>query len=98
MILYFALNPSSSTAGVRNSKTNFPKFALNFSPFPGFNPTASVVMTAGVADSQYNRVSAIYNTAMQKAFDDETAEMVNHMTEAILANGKVLEDNGISIK
>ena len=65
---------------------------------PGFNPTASVVMTAGVADSQYNRVSAIYNTAMQKAFDDETTEMVNHMTEALLANGKVLEDNGISIK
>jgi hypothetical protein len=24
--------------------------------------------------------------------------MVNHMTEALLANGKVLEDNGITIK
>ena len=65
---------------------------------PGFNPTASVVMTAGVADNQYNRVSQIYNQAMQKAMYDETTEMVNHMTEALLANGKVLEDNGISIK
>jgi hypothetical protein len=65
---------------------------------PGFNPTASVVMTAGVADNQYNRVSAIYNTAMQKAMDDELVELTNHMTEAMLANGKVLEDNGIAIK
>jgi hypothetical protein len=55
-------------------------------------------MTAGVADNQYNRVSQIYDQAMQKAMDDETTEMVNHMTEALLANGKVLEDNGISIK
>ena len=65
---------------------------------PGFNPTASVVMTAGVADNQYNRVSTIYNTAMQKAMDDELIELTNHMTEAMLANGKVLEDNGIAIK
>ena len=65
---------------------------------PGFNPTASVVMTAGVADNQYNRVSAIYNTAMQKAMDDELIELTSHMTEAMLANGKVLEDNGIAIK
>jgi hypothetical protein len=72
--------------------------ARGFQAVPGFNPTASVVMTAGIADSQYNRVAGIYNTAMQKAFDDETTEMVNHMTEALLANGKVLEDNGITIK
>ena len=65
---------------------------------PGFNPTASVVMTAGVADNQYNRVATIYNQAMQKAMDDELAELTNHMTEAMLQNGKVLEDNGISIK
>ena len=57
-----------------------------------------VSMRTGVADNQYNRVSEIYNTAMQKAMDDETTEMVNHMTEALLANGKVLEDNGIAIK
>jgi hypothetical protein len=43
-------------------------------------------------------VAQIYNQAMQKAFDDETTEMVNHMTEAMLANGKVLVDNGIDIK
>jgi hypothetical protein len=55
-------------------------------------------MTAGVADNQYNRVSAIYNTAMQKAMDDELVELTSHMTEAMLANGKVLEDNGIAIK
>ena len=65
---------------------------------PGFNPTASVVMTAGVADNQYNRVATIYNTAMQRAMDDETAELINHMTEALLEKGKVLEDNGIAIK
>jgi hypothetical protein len=65
---------------------------------PGFNPTASVVMTAGVADNQYNRVAMIYNQAMQKAMDDELAELTNHMTEAMLQNGKVLEDNGIAIK
>ncbi len=65
---------------------------------PGFNPTASVVMTAGVSDNQYNRVAMIYNQAMQKAMDDELAELTNHMTEAMLQNGKVLEDNGISIK
>lgn len=65
---------------------------------PGWNPNAFVSMRTGIADNQYNRVSEIYNTAMQKAMDDETTEMVNHMTEALLANGKVLEDNGISIK
>jgi len=72
--------------------------AHGFQAVPGFNPTAFVSMRTGVADNQYNRVSEIYNTAMQKAMDDETTEMVNHMTEALLANGKVLEDNGISIK
>jgi hypothetical protein len=35
---------------------------------------------------------------MQRAMDDETMELMNHMTEALLANGKVLEDNGIAIK
>lgn len=55
-------------------------------------------MRTGVADNQYNRVAQIYNEAMQKAMDDETTEMVNHMTEALLANGKVLADNGIDIK
>jgi len=72
--------------------------AHGFQAVPGFNPTAFVSMRTGVADNQYNRVSEIYNKAMQKAMDDETTEMINHMTEALLANGKVLEDNGISIK
>ena len=84
--------PAENVAAHKGTK------ARGYQAVPGFNPTASVVMTAGVADNQYNRVSAIYNTAMQKAMDDETTEMVNHMTEALLANGKVLEDNGISIK
>lgn len=65
---------------------------------PGFNPTASVFMTAGIADNQYARVQSIYNPAMQKALDDELVELTNHMTEAMLANGKILEDNGIDIK
>ena len=65
---------------------------------PGFNPTATIVMTAGIADNQYNRVAGIYNPAMQRALDDETTELTNHMTEALLANGKVLEDNGFDIK
>lgn len=65
---------------------------------PGFNPTATVFMSAGIVDNQYNRVSSIYNPAMQKALDDELAELTNHMTEAMLANGKVLADNGIDIK
>jgi hypothetical protein len=72
--------------------------AHGFQAVPGFNPTAFVSMRTGVADNQYNRVSEIYNKAMQKAMDDETTEMINHMTEALLANGKVLEDNGIDIK
>jgi hypothetical protein len=72
--------------------------AHGFQAVPGFNPTAFVSMRTGIADSQYNRVSEIYNTAMQKAMEDETTEMINHMTEALLANGKVLEDNGIAIK
>lgn len=65
---------------------------------PGWNPEASVFMSAGIADNQYNRVQNIYNPAMQRALDDELAEMTNHMTEALLANGKVLADNGIDIK
>jgi hypothetical protein len=65
---------------------------------PGWNPTAFVSMRTGIADNQYNRVESIYNPAMQRALDDERAELENHMTEALLANGKVLEDNGISIK
>lgn len=84
--------PAENVAAHKGTK------ARGIQAVPGFNPTASVVMTAGVADNQYNRVSQIYNQAMQKAMDDETTEMVNHMTEALLANGKVLEDNGISIK
>ena len=65
---------------------------------PGWNPTAFVHMRTGIADNQYNRVASIYNPAMQRALDDETAELANHMTEALLANGKVLEDNGFDIK
>ncbi len=65
---------------------------------PGWNPHAFVSMRTGISDNQYNRVSEIYNTAMQRAMDDETAELINHMTEALLEKGKVLEDNGISIK
>jgi hypothetical protein len=65
---------------------------------PGWNPTAFVSMRTGIADNQYNRVESIYNPAMQRALDDERAELENHMTEALLANGKVLEDNGITIK
>ena len=65
---------------------------------PGWNPHAFVSMRTGISDNQYNRVSEIYNTAMQRAMDDETAELINHMTEALLEKGKVLEDNGIAIK
>jgi len=65
---------------------------------PGWNPTAFVSMRTGIADNQYNRVQSIYNPAMQKALDDELAELENHMTEALLANGKVLSDNGIEIR
>lgn len=72
--------------------------ARGFQAVPGYNPTATIVMTAGIADNQYNRVASIYNPAMQRALDDETAELANHMTEALLANGKVLEDNGFDIK
>jgi len=72
--------------------------ARGFQAVPGYNPTATIVMTAGIADNQYNRVASIYNPAMQRALDDETTELTNHMTEALLANGKVLEDNGFDIK
>jgi len=72
--------------------------ARGFQAVPGYNPTATIVMAAGIADNQYNRVASIYNPAMQRALDDETAELANHMTEALLANGKVLEDNGFDIK
>jgi len=72
--------------------------ARGFQAVPGYNPTATIVMTAGIADNQYNRVAGIYHPAMQRALDDETAELTNHMTEALLANGKVLEDNGFDIK
>lgn len=65
---------------------------------PGWNPTAFVSMRTGIADNQYARVQSIYNPAMQKALDDELIELTNHMTEAMLANGKILEDNGIDIK
>jgi len=65
---------------------------------PGWNPEASVFMSVGIADNQHGRVQSIYDAAMQRALDDETAEMTNHMTAAVLANGKVLVDNGIEIK
>jgi hypothetical protein len=64
----------------------------------GWNPTAFVSMRTGIADNQYNRVAGIYNPAMQKALNDERAEMEAHMAEALLANGDVLVDNGIDIK
>jgi hypothetical protein len=65
---------------------------------PGWNPEASVFMSVGIADNQHSRVQSIYDAAMQRALDDETTEMTNHMTAAVLANGKVLVDNGIDIK
>ena len=72
--------------------------AAGFQAVPGWNPTASVTLSMGIADNQSSRVAGIYNPAMQQAMDDEAAEIENHLTQALLANGKVLEDNGISIQ
>ena len=65
---------------------------------PGWNPTAFVSMRTGIADNQYGRVSSIYNPAMQRALDDELAELEAHMAEALLLNGDELVQNGIDIK
>lgn len=72
--------------------------AKGYQAVPGWNPTASVLMQTGIADNQLGRVKSIYDTAMQKAYDDELAELQAHMTDALLANGKVLVDNGIDIR
>lgn len=72
--------------------------ARGYEAIPGWNPTASLTMTAGIADNQYNRVAGIYNPAMQRALDDELKELEAHMTEALLINGDELVKNGIDIK
>jgi hypothetical protein len=72
--------------------------AKGYQAVPGWNPTASVLMQSGIADNQLSRVKGIYDAAMQKAYDDELAELQTHMTDALLANGQVLVDNGIDIK
>jgi hypothetical protein len=72
--------------------------AKGYQAVPGWNPTASVLMQTGIADNQLGRVKSIYDTAMQKAYDDELAELQAHLTDALLANGKVLVDNGIDIR
>jgi hypothetical protein len=55
-------------------------------------------MQSGIADNQLGRVKSIYDSSMQKAYDDELAELSTHLTDALLANGQVLVDNGIDIK
>lgn len=72
--------------------------AKGYQAVPGWNPTASVLMQSGIADNQLSRVKGIYDAAMQKAYDDELAELQTHMTDALLANAQVLVDNGIDIK
>ena len=72
--------------------------ARGYEAIPGFNPTASLTMTAGIANDQYSRVAGIYNPAMQRALDDELKELEAHMTEALLINGDDLVKNGIDIK
>lgn len=72
--------------------------AAGFQAVHGWNPTASVTLSMGISDNQSSRVAGIYNPAMQRAMDDEASEIENHMTQALLANGRVLEDNGISIQ
>jgi hypothetical protein len=72
--------------------------ARGYEAIPGWNPTASLTMTAGIANDQYSRVAGIYNPAMQRALDDELKELEAHMTEALLINGDELVKNGIDIK
>lgn len=72
--------------------------ARGYEAAPGWNPTASIVMTAGIADNQTGRVKAIYDPAMQRALNDETAEMQAHMAEALLRNADTLVNNGFDIK
>lgn len=72
--------------------------ARGYEAVPGWNPTASITLTAGIADNQYNRVAGIYNPAMQRALNDELAELEAHMAEALLIHGDELVQNGIEIK
>jgi hypothetical protein len=72
--------------------------ARGYEAVPGWNPTASITMTAGIADNQVGRVQGIYNPAMQKALDDERAELEAHMAEALLLNADELVKNGIDVK
>lgn len=72
--------------------------ARGYEASPGWNPTASIMMTAGIADNQVGRVQGIYTPAMQRALDDELAELEAHMAEALLLNGDELVQNGIDIK
>lgn len=72
--------------------------ARGYEAVPGWNPTASITMTAGISDNQVGRVQAIYSPAMQKALDDERAELEAHMAEALLLNADQLVQNGIDVK
>lgn len=72
--------------------------ARGYEAVPGWNPTASITMTAGIADNQAGRVQGIYNPAMQRALDDERAELEAHMAEALLLNADELVKNGIDVK
>ncbi|MFZ9679638.1 MAG: hypothetical protein ACO3BH_14915 [Quisquiliibacterium sp.] len=72
--------------------------ARGYQAVPGWDPTASVMISTGIADNQISKVEHIMSNAMQRAYDDETAELVAHMTDAMLENGKVLVDNGFDIK
>lgn len=65
---------------------------------PSWNPNAFVSMRTGIADNQVGRVQGIYNPAMQKALDDERAELEAHMAEALLLNADELVKNGIDVK
>lgn len=63
----------------------------------GFNPYSSVRFNIGLSDNQIAKVSAIYNRAMQQAYNDEAKEIEIHIAAKLKENSDLLEKRGIEV-
>jgi len=62
---------------------------------PGFNPVAECLGKILVDTGQESRVDNRYNAAAQRAFNDETAEMLRHLEATVLDSA---ENSGFDVR
>jgi len=62
---------------------------------PGFSPAAEAIGSIGLKDGQDGKVNSMYQSAVSRAFRDETAEMLRHIEASVLDNA---EQSGFAVR